>query len=354
MSAPSAPARAASPVPPLPPLARKRTASVDMTDSAPKPSATAHVKGHRRTASVAAPHRSGLTRDNDGPSLMSIVEGVSKQNRDAWAHQDPDRMLVLPKAPPPANVSIDLDAIPRATAGPSQPRVPSRRSSPLLNHSQMSASASAPSLPATASRPPVKMPLRSALRNSSRTPSPNPPLPASSGSLSAALNGATPAKTTAAPSNISHTLIVPDLKKDDDAISVSSYETGHEELDDHEPEPAPPPPPQEEKPHGLGGSDLSQSTSSTMMTGAAPTRRKSVRMSLPPTFSVTPPAIDDDDSPRGRHSPWSSKTAERPAMYTGPTGWSSRVPDHRQRDMWEDSSDEDEGYSAARRLLSRM
>ena len=48
------------------------------------------------------------------------------------------------------------------------------------------------------------------------------------------------------------------------------------------------------------GSEVSHSTGSTILNGPAngdqpPRRRKSVRMSLPPTFSATPPAIEDTD-----------------------------------------------------------
>jgi hypothetical protein len=71
------------------------------------------------------------------------------------------------------------------------------------------------------------------------------------------------------------------------------------------------------------------------MAGAAPQRRKSVRVSLQPTFSPTPPAIDDteDEAEEGsRHAPWSSPP---PA------------------DMWEDSSEEDVEYQKAKKLLNR-
>jgi len=137
------------------------------------------------------------------------------------------------------------------------------------------------------------------------------------------------------------------IDKDDDATSISSYATGREDFDEdstplaeHAPElsPLPPPPP----PHDIVGSDLSGSSTTTE---GAPVRRKSVRMSLPPTFSATPPAIDEnsDEDARGRHSPW------------GPSSqWSTRIHDGQDRDVWQDSSEEDEDYSRAKRLLSRM
>ena len=99
--------------------------------------------------------------------------------------------------------------------------------------------------------------------------------------------------------------------------------------------------------NGVNGTDVSASSDSTV--ASPPKRRKSVRVSLRPTFSPTPPAIeydewqpsekknDDDDDGHGERNgqSWSSKDVEPP-------------------DMWQDSSDEDEQYSAARRLLNRV
>lgn len=168
-----------------------------------------------------------------------------------------------------------------------------------------------------------------------------------------------------------------DSVDDGDASSVSSYETTREmsgeDLDDEEdntdtplPTPhlsftptipnGPPVPPKEVEAVVGGGSQVSQSTSSTTATSSsnAPTRRKSVRMSLPPTFSTTPPAIDDNEAGtvRGRsYEPWSP-----PLPVKGEQGgWRSKIREPVQHETWHDSSDsEDEEYRRAKRLLTRM
>lgn len=149
-----------------------------------------------------------------------------------------------------------------------------------------------------------------------------------------------------------------------DISSLSSYETGHEVFEDDPTPPAsptlpqaPPPPPPHDDP-APGGSDLSTSTS-TASTASPPVRRKSVRMSLPPTFSATPPALDEtdeDERGRGRQEPWSASSRARPATPRAENGsaWGSRIEQHGARDVWEDSSDEDVEYSAAKRLLTRL
>jgi len=92
-------------------------------------------------------------------------------------------------------------------------------------------------------------------------------------------------------------------------------------------------------------SDLSHGTSSTAIgstDAGIPSRRKSVRMSLPPTYSTTPPA-------RGwemEKPPWSLPRDEVTRI--------SRNESVGGGDLWEDSSDEDEEYATARRLLSKL
>lgn len=334
---------------------RRRTTSNEIRDTASMPIQSTPANTRKRGSSVSSAHRSGLTRDGDGPSLMSIVEGVTKQNKEAWAKQDPNRMLVLPKAPPPVSVSLDMEEIRRPPlnggGGPSKIIVPS----PSYDQAHLSASASAPSLPLSANRPPARMPLRSALRNS-RTPSPNPQGAAIGSPVYTALDPAVSAlgpsidrNTGAAPAAAS----VPN--KDNDTVSISSYETGNEEFEDAESAPPPPPPPpHDEKPLATAGSDLSHSTAST---ASPPTRRKSVRMSLPPTFSTTPPAFDDDDeggnkAGRGRHHPWAPSSTP-PGPSPASSGWTTRIDQDGTKDLWQDSSDEDEEYRTAKRLLTR-
>lgn len=330
------------------PPAHRRTASIEISDPASKPSPPPPAKGHKRGNSVSSPHRSGLTRDTDVPSLMSIVEGVAKENRQAWAKQDPNRLLVLPKAPPPVNASVDTEDVHKlpasAGAGPSTQSMVGVSRSPSRNHVQMSASASAPTLPLSTSRPFAKTPLRSALRNS-RTPSPNPPVPSGPPPIDPVVDaGAGPSR------HGLHSLAYVTTRGDvADTASISSYETGHENFaEESDSMAAPPPPPHDEKPLTTSGSDMSNSTAST----AGPARRKSVRMSLPPTFSATPPAIDDDEDARGRHHPWSPSTK---APTVGPGGWTSRHERRGTGDLWVDSSDDDdEEYRTAKHLLSRV
>ncbi|KAJ7226675.1 hypothetical protein GGX14DRAFT_417124 [Mycena pura] len=149
-------------------------------------------------------------------------------------------------------------------------------------------------------------------------------------------------------------------EESDDAASISSYETGHETMDedgeetDREDDAPPPPPPHEsangtihdgaierEKLEGVG-SDVSASSASTLMRvppqalSQAPQRRKSVRVSLQPTFSTTPPATPDDDDD-DENTPWGRGRSADPSA-----------------DMWEDSSEEDVEYQKAKKLLNRL
>ncbi|KAL0948518.1 hypothetical protein HGRIS_011078 [Hohenbuehelia grisea] len=253
--------------------------------------------------------------------------------------------------------------------------------------------------PSSAIGRPAKSPLRSALRNSSRTPSPMPvnsyvassPLPSLVGEKQhansailkpeAALPVASRSgdATNARPSSSSLALKgkgkgrgSQDGGDSDSGASISSYETGHEVFDsdgdatEREKERAtndvartpaseptlpsqPPPLPAKDTPTPASSTIGSASTISPGSSpprgrpGAADVaevrtqRRKSVRVSLHPTFSPTPPALEEDES---EHAPWA-----------GPNGWTQNEP---VRDMWEDSSDEDVEYQRARRLLSRL
>ncbi|KAI0942613.1 hypothetical protein AcW1_003196 [Taiwanofungus camphoratus] len=365
-SAATAPARSDTPHPSSArqtALAHRRTPSLDIHDypanASTSTSPAAHTHAYKRAITVPPPSRnpSGLTRTNDVPSLMSIVEGVARQNRAARAIQDPNRMLVVPRAPPPVSVRLEFGKTQHSERPPAP--VPERRGSPLKSLAA-SGSASAPSVPvslptesATSPKPPAKMPLRSALRHS-RTPSPNPP-PQTAPSLSAALDTTVPASN----ADTSKAVVTPvstaqDAKQDDDTASIASYHTGHEVFDEEDSQPSPPPPPPHDvPPKTAGGSELSHS-SSTTTTATAPVRRKSVRMSLPPTFSTTPPALDDEEeAQKGRHQPWSSSRPARvdPSLTVG---WASRIEHNGVRDVWQDSSDEDEDYSTAKRLLWRV
>ncbi|KAI0631421.1 hypothetical protein C8Q77DRAFT_1126675 [Trametes polyzona] len=378
-------------------MSRKRTASLNVSPSSSAGSPSTPAR-HKRTVSTSAtPTPTRTVLPNGEPSLMSIVEGISRINKDAAVKQDPNRLLVVPKAPGPVNVTIGEDPAESSamaasrqhsegsptttsTARPRPKKEGSHEETNYRNSLLMSASVSAPSLPiATSSQPkplPAKMPLRSALRNASRTPSPNPPQPqlpvvvSSNGTVPSAQPNNPPPTTTTIRSSDTLTALSPELvakRRESDISSISSYETGREVLDDDEPPspprspplPAPPPPP---PPHEdvTAGSEVSNSTTST---ASPPVRRKSVRMSLPPTFSATPPALDDTDEDeagdgRGRHDPWSHRTPRgspaTPRAENGASAWGSRIEQHGAQDVWEDSSDEDAEYSAAKRLLARL
>ncbi|GJF00420.1 hypothetical protein PsYK624_167080 [Phanerochaete sordida] len=398
--------------------------TIHPTDSSFRHSA---INGHRRATSLDANtprpnsegtpkgHQRGLTAtraNGEVPSLMSIVEGVAKQNRE---HRDPNSMLFLPKAPPPISPSLDFDNIPNSPSTvtpqkaahkhvPRLERTPSERSVPLTPSIPP---ASAPVIHQPSS--PEMKPLRSALRNNSRSPSPQ----------VHALPPAIPARSPQRPPPTP----VPPVKElmsasTDDVSSISSYETTRELFDDASdtetpvqtfatpmmflqpappaivstpesifvtapatptpptpptPQPElpvmlPPVPPKSPQPNGTangtasppnqGGSDISKSTDSS--NGMSPRRQKSVRMSLPPTFSATPPAVEDSDdktptehAARRRYEPWSSPpNGDAHQRRSDSGGWSSRI---RERDIWQDSSeDEDEEYSKAKRMLSRL
>ncbi|PPQ69400.1 hypothetical protein CVT25_004632 [Psilocybe cyanescens] len=145
-------------------------------------------------------------------------------------------------------------------------------------------------------------------------------------------------------------------------------------------------------------SDASYSTASTVLGGSSlhtpssqPRRRKSVRVSLQPTFSPSPPAIEyeSEEEQQRRYAPWATATSsssqghaseggteheEKKRRYSQPAPLPAPVPvraaaapapvigvgvGRRQAeeavyDMWQDSgSDEDEQYVRAKKLLTR-
>jgi hypothetical protein len=157
-----------------------------------------------------------------------------------------------------------------------------------------------------------------------------------------------------------------------DSASISSYETGRESFDVDEREGAPiqtrsspprspasrsqspalgsradiaspptftfPPPPVDPPPvRGPIPNANAHTIESSSVSTETPVRRKSVRVSLQPTFSSTPPALCDEDGEG--YAPWNESVSEG--------GRSARGGD-----VWADSSEEDEVYSRARRLLS--
>lgn len=104
--------------------------------------------------------------------------------------------------------------------------------------------------------------------------------------------------------------------------------------------------------YNADATDPPSSRTSTETPPANGQRRKSVRMSLQPTFSPTPPDEEGD------HAPWDG--SRREGEGEGEGGRERRRGRERKGkgkegergDVWDDSSEEDEAYSRARRLLS--
>jgi len=158
----------------------------------------------------------------------------------------------------------------------------------------------------------------------------------------------------------------------DDAASVSSYETGREvPLDDPVVEPGSGPVTKDadvqasqvaHKKHEADAEArmLSPPPESVLPSNGTPQRRKSVRVSLQPTFSPSPPIIYDDDETREKNgivppkAMWGAKQPDNESGTRTNGRSSKRRSDGMPLDLWENSSDEDEEYANAKRLLSRV
>lgn len=356
----------------------------------------------------------GISGGNGSQSLMSIVEGVSRANREGWqAHKASKSVPVttnysaqpsswgagtVPRAagrtsklgagpdsaatgavravPSSANSSATIMVLPKAPGSVIPPTTTNRSGhvpaggingggngreavpvivapSPVVPSASVSTSSgvfgSNSSL--AANRPPLK----SALRVSSRTPSPMPQAQHSrrGGSLDV-LVGSQERRRSIVELN---ELVWKDKgkereKEEDESSSVSSYETGHENPGEEETEredDTPPKPP----PHDQPSSDVSGSTSSTQTASVPIPARKSVRVSLQPTFSATPPAFEDDDE---SHAPWGGQEGTREEGERGKKKKKQKPKPEGEgeRDVWEDSSEEDDEYRKARRMLLRV
>ena len=310
------------------------------------------TRTHRRTVSGTS---SPINPVHPQTNLMSIVEEAVRVNQEARISMNPNNRLESIKAPPSASEVLKHEAeVVQANTQPppippTLPQKPARPKSlpprgpentvikqtppPQQNRPPEIAATptSRPTSPPVEKLLPVKTPLKSALRNPSRTPSPNPLI------LRPSISSPQPSHPI---SRISETL-------EDDTASISSYETVHENPDSGSDSlPAPLVPPRDLVVNTGVDSDLSHGTSSTAIASTdagLPSRRKSVRMSLPPTYSITPPAREDWEVEK---PPWSPPREE--------VSWTSRNRNVGEQDLWEDSSDEDEEYSTARKLLSKL
>ncbi|KAI6115742.1 hypothetical protein EV401DRAFT_1974783 [Pisolithus croceorrhizus] len=217
----------------------------------------------------------------------------------------------------------------------------------------------------------ARVPLRSALRNASRTPSPNPVAFTATAIPSQGQNKFVTEFNQVRERSLEQVLSatqsssVPDLR---DSMSISSYETGRESPMSSSPSPpsptllptlSPAPLPHTSLAPPLlydqDSRDQSGGASSTVSTETPPTaRRKSVRMSLQPTFSPPPPSVAaydqlDEDEDEAVNT-WSDRSVEGWKTRTGSHAVAAAIP----TDVWQDSSEEDEEYSRARRLLGRV
>jgi hypothetical protein len=358
--------------------------------------------GHGKSASVthpSAPLHADVGLAGAGQSsLMAIVEGVTKDNRNAWDRANAG----LP--PAPAGSASNLGGLLSVRAPPSVTKYNLRGEggqgiafesvlapgSVLTTPPRPALASSAPQrpsslpppprvpMPATSPGSPPKIPLRSALRNS---PTPTPSLAPVPPPKPIVIPSAPPrviVQSDTAPSPQTQTPNGKNHRKDDDdgsdSGSAQSFRTVRESLEETTPTLPPATIPVGSSSSlaipGQNDSDVSAgSSNSATGAGAGPRRRKSVRVSLQPTFSPSPPALDEDED-----EIW--KRSGRPEPLVGGGGgtnghdddddhdhdhdkrkngrWKNGARDRdRERDFWVDSSDEDEEYSKARRMLTR-
>ncbi|KAI5116636.1 hypothetical protein M0805_002399 [Coniferiporia weirii] len=353
----------------------RRHTSVSRSDSGRVPLGKVHQRASSYS-SVSAPASRGQA------SLMTIVEDVSLRNRRGWLQSDPNSLLVEVKAPKSVHDNAYLGTVaslpqsymasPAAFSHGKNDQAERRPGiSPMTGQnagahrlSTIMASSSEPSLPLggisatrSAHEPATpRKPLKSALRSS--TPSPD-PFSASTSRNKEPVRTAGVHSDAKGPSNVTSRLSNPSrkLNDDDDAASnvSSDYETGNEDLGDTQDEP-PAPPPHDEKyklVKGLtdeaeaNGTQLSGTASSSTETATQPSRKKSVRVSMQPTFSPTPPALADYEEEN--RAPWVLSSSKDGSASSDT--WQSRIDESNAG--WTDSSDEDEEYSRAKQMLHK-
>ncbi|KAF8346361.1 hypothetical protein F5887DRAFT_108876 [Amanita rubescens] len=376
-------------------------------------SGTGNATGHVRSGSNGSLgdgrkgilHFTPTTDATANTSLMSIVEDVARANRDAteklkvkknlsMANLLPDQHASSENATSPGSSTLTLRAGSGSASppGPSGPAIYIPKAPQSLGRKELEAwgkegsmtvstTASPASTPekqregrtslgpgagSSPSRRPAQSPLRSALRNpNSRSASPAPV----AGSDHVTRNGSIPASATLPTPAASNEQVGRKGHDTDDAASVSSYETGREvPLEDPFVAPESGPVTKDvnvqvaDKKHEADAEArmLSPPPASVLSSNSTPQRRKSVRVSLQPTFSPSPPIIYDDDETREKNGiipPKAVWSAKQPRSESG-TKTNGRSSKRRSEDvpldLWEYSSDEDEEYANAKRLLSRV
>ncbi|KAF5376468.1 hypothetical protein D9615_008597 [Tricholomella constricta] len=362
--------------------------------ASPRPDASTGV-GRRKVSADSATSKRGERRSvlepgKPMPSLLRIVHdaGVSSSpdpvhNRAPSAGGSVRRLgMEEVKAPGPVG-RREVEAVVRGRSaergGRQEPAIPIPRA-PGSVFDMPAANGHAES----AERRPAKSPLRSALRNPSRTPSPLPP-PNLRGQEQVPPVPPLPQAQLQVPGQATGGLNGDDAREDDDDddddASVSSYETTHEMffavvevssgsgLPPHARVTSPSAGTTAPLPNGHAAhaptSEAFQAPpgvpqkESSPPPPDAPRRRKSVRVSLQPTFSPTPPAIEYDIE---EDDPWAAPVpapagrrlgaGEAPVWGKGKGKGKGRAGE--VADMWEDSSEEDVEYTRARSLLSRL
>jgi hypothetical protein len=252
-----------------------------------------------------------------GLQLGNIIEDMTRKNRQAE-----EQIRVLKgRGVMDQEVSVAPARVQRGTLEVNHGNAPS---SSLQKSNTITSN-----LSASSSSRPHRSPLKSAMKTPSRSPS---PLTSNIGLPPTQLPRATsPLRRSDDPTTYYQTM---DVMGGDEARHVSRIPTISRQ------HASPPPtnththPMNDGTPEGSPGLD-------------GPQRRKSVRVSLQPTFSPTPPAIDYEEPS------WQSMAqgnASSPVHHGPPP---ARKPSRRTKDIWQDSSDEDEAYAKARSALSR-
>jgi len=432
----------------VPPVPRRnvteRAGSLPASQSTPAAAAvgrsSSHQHGRSRSVTYSSPPSppppahpdAGRHGAGSGQvSLMALVEGVTRSNRVAWdranAGLPPEPAgstnkgggLLSVRAPPSVTKynlrgeggnGISFESV---LAPPSVFATPP----PIATTKPSSSSSSAPPRPTSLPPPPrlpmpptppgtaPKVPLRSALRNQSPPPPKPPPKPI--------VIPSAPPRVIVESSSPSPMANGGDRGDEgSDSGSLASFRTVRETFSADSspmpspalvpapapvPAPVPVPVPASSSALAVPGQDESDVSTSTISAnggggggasgpGPGPARRKSVRMSLQPTFSPTPPAIDEDEDAvwerSGRRRRPSSSPPAVPPKQKRANGNAHFGDDEdgdddddddddrddnargkkkngrerereRERDFWADSSDEDEQYVTARRMLTR-
>ena len=332
------------------------------------------------------PHADAGRAGSSQLSLMAIVEGVTRDNRTAWdragAGLPPDPAggskvggLLSVRAPPSVTkynvrgeggqgISFESVLAPGSVlATPPPPPQPASAPSSSAKQRQPRPSSLPPppprlSMPAAPAGTPPKVPLRSALRNPSPPPVP-PPKPI--------VIPSAPPRVSVEPAS-AQTPNRRDRNEEDaddgsDSGSIASFRTVRESLEEGTP---PTPTPTRAPAPAMTTSILASSSSlavhgqgqgesdvSAESTSGGTKRRKSVRVSLKPTFSPTPPALDEDEDEIWKRSGRPEPLGHDAAATAAANDDGGVKVNGRERDFWADSSDEDEEYSKARKMLTR-